>query len=133
MDWLTWQDSDSEPKLMSADAGIRLEGEVADYLGERVVQFQKNIFRVDGSKHGEIDVEVAEALIEVASGFTGKSGQIQSKYFHPRQNPKNKPVIVYAPRMRRRASMAVENVGAIIVRNFQELEEVLELLGRRAN
>jgi len=29
--------------------------------------------------------------------------------------------------------MAVENVGAIIVRNFQELEEVLELLGRRAN
>lgn len=123
-------DSNIEKKinkaLKSQKAGTKLEGEVAQALGNRVTDFQKKIVTSEGLL-GEIDVETADYIIEVTSGRSSKTASEFGKYFGTQMNPDGKGVILFAPNLNETKVESIEEAGVVIIRSIKEL---LEYLGR---
>lgn len=88
---------------------------------------------VNGIEIGEIDVETGGAIIEVTTMKAGKADQISRMSNDPGLNPLGKPVILYAPRYSRNAERDVVKEGGCVVRDKQELVELLEKLKKRSN
>lgn len=112
--------------LKSQKAGTKLEGEVAQALGNRVTDFQKKIVTSEGLL-GEIDVETADYIIEVTSGRSSKTASEFGKYFGTQMNPDGKGVILFAPNLNETKVESIEEAGVVIIRSIKEL---LEYLGR---
>ncbi|MBC6472266.1 MAG: hypothetical protein GDA48_05180 [Hormoscilla sp. GM102CHS1] len=74
---------------------------------------------------GEIDIEVAEAIIEVTNQPRKKAGQIGKLITNPNMNPTGKQVILYAPNFTVGAGEAVIRVGGVMVRTQLELNREL--------
>ncbi|MDQ3252559.1 MAG: hypothetical protein M3R15_01435 [Acidobacteriota bacterium] len=120
-------DAAIDEALNSGDAGRVLEGQVATYVKDDfndLVAFDKKI-GPNGSI-GQIDVESGTAIIEVTTQSAGKLGQLQDYINNTALNPSGKAVVMYAPNYTRNAARAADKAGIHVVRNKQEL---LELLG----
>lgn len=85
-----------EATLRSDDPSKRLEAEVAEALGQRVIAFRKQI-QHKGRTIGEIDVETSDFIIEVKSGPPSLNhlSQLQRMRDNRVINPYGKPVIVF--------------------------------------
>ena len=100
-----------------------LEDKVRDrFTKEGILFTQGEEFVRDGRIVGEIDFQVADAIIEVTVKSKGKLGQIQ-KYVNSRLlNPNNKVVVLFGPNYTNSAATrAIEDVGALVVRDLDEL------------
>ena len=117
--------------LKSSIPGDVLEGQVANVIKQEGIEIQ-GFNKAIGSNAsiGEIDVETSKAIIEVTTQSTGKLGQIQKIITNAEMNPSGKPVILYAPNYGGTAGRAITDAGAYIVRNEQELIQLLQNLGK---
>lgn len=92
-----------------------------------MVSFNKEV-GLNGSI-GEIDVETANAIIEVTTQNSRKLKQIQKLISNLDLNPLSKPVILYAPNYNTTPAQDIINAGAYVVRTQQELLELLHRCG----
>ncbi len=122
-----------ELALKSANRGERLEGKVGKHLLDKLVDFQRKFLNPDKSPLGEIDVEIAEAIIEVTTRRKGKLKQITKYLTNKAMNPSGKPVIIYAPHYKRLAIQTANKAGAHVVKSLDELDELLKKLARLQN
>ena len=115
--------------LASTAPATRLEGQVADHLGDRLQSFQRQVVGPGGNPIGEIDAEVSEAIIEVTIGKGGKVDQVTKLLTNGVMNPNGKPVIVFGPNMKKFAIQSIEEAGGYVVRSLDELDALLLTLG----
>lgn len=116
--------------LSSGDPKTVLEGTVANAIrqaGFDLISFNKEV-GLNGSV-GEIDVETANAIIEVTTQNSCKLKQIQKLISNLDLNPLLKPVILFAPNYNTTPAQDIINAGAYVVRTQQELLELLSELG----
>ena len=123
-----WNQNLIDSALASRKAGTRLEGRVANHVRNKLVGFQKDIFRTDGTQFTEIDVELPNAIIETTVGKTGKARQVADKMLSRLSNPNAKPVIVFGPKLGKHAIESIRSVGGLVARSFDELDELLSTL-----
>ncbi|MGK7901279.1 MAG: hypothetical protein AB4352_07675 [Hormoscilla sp.] len=120
----------------SPDPDKQLEATVARYVqqeGCTVIRFNALFYSINpqtGGQNpiGEIDIEVAEAIIEVKTRAKNKAGQVQKFLTDTRLNMTGKPVILYAPNITQGAGNAVINVGGILAVNQSELNQKIQRL-----
>ena len=116
--------------LNSGNSQKVLEGTVANTIiqvGCNLVSFNKAV-GIKG-EIGEIDVETDQAIIEVTIQTSRKLKQIQKLISNVDLNPLGKPVILYAPNYKLTPAQDIINAGAYVVRNQDELLELLSTLG----
>ncbi|MBC6420773.1 MAG: hypothetical protein GDA43_23645 [Hormoscilla sp. SP5CHS1] len=122
-----------ENATASPDSDKQLEATVARYVqqeGFTVIKFNTLFYSINpntgGQNYiGEIDIEVAEAIIEVTNQPRKKAGQIGKLITNPNMNPTGKQVILYAPNFIVGAGEAVIRVGGVMVRTQLELNREL--------
>jgi hypothetical protein len=113
----------------SPDRETRLEGQVARALIDDLVLFQRKITNpVTKREVGEIDVEVANAIIEVTTTDESKTKEVLKEKNNKHMNPKGKQVILYAPRYSHFADRQFESYGIPIIRSFEDLFDYLRRL-----
>lgn len=125
-----------EAALTSGDGDRQLEAIVARAVQEegfRVIRFNAQFYRINpvtGGKTpiGEIDIEIAEAIIEVTTTAKSKAGQVRRFLTDPSLNAASKPVILYAPNLSAGAARAVSAVGGIVVLNRADFKKQLQRL-----
>jgi RHS repeat-associated protein len=104
-------------------AGCLMEQKVEAALnseGIPILGRDKVITDALGAVKGDLDFEVANAIIEVTVSRNGKAGQMV-KYFTPLFNPTNKPVILYAEKYGTQAARDIEALGGLVVKNLPDL------------
>ena len=112
--------------LRSTNPGTRLEGVVARSLGRSVTSFQRTV-RAGGRRLGKIDVETANAIVEVAGGKgRGKFSRAKALIEDAALNPAGKKVIVFGPNLRNGLVQALEEIGATVVRDLKLLHSALD-------
>ncbi|MET9936084.1 MULTISPECIES: hypothetical protein [unclassified Streptomyces] len=113
-----------EGKWSSDDPDV---GELANAIEER---YPGHVVDVNHSRDGvEIDIETANAIIEVKGGNgSGLTKQIERRQGPSPINPEGKPVFGYARNMGR-ASKSINEAGGVAAGGRQStLEELLEVL-----
>ncbi|APR75128.1 Rhs family protein [Minicystis rosea] len=103
--------------------GHTLEHDVENRLnaeGIPILKRDQPILDAAGRVAGDIDFEVAQAIIEVTVSPGGKLSQIQ-KYMTPLFNPTGKAVVLFAPNYGSRAAQDIENAGAIVAKRLDDL------------
>jgi hypothetical protein len=113
--------------LESAEAGIRLEGQLGKQLLSQLVSFKRTVVE-GGQRVGKIDLETGTAIIEATLDATRKSGQVQKLLTNKALNPSGKPVIVFGPNLRPGAIRDIQGIGGKVARTPEELEELLRQL-----
>ncbi len=111
--------------LSSTNPGTKLEGQVAEHLGDQVTKFQEVIRYPSGAAAGDIDVETEKAIIEVTGKRAGKIGQLTKYLTNTLMNPDGKAVILYAPNYLGSAAQDVAALNIPVARNFDELDTIL--------
>jgi hypothetical protein len=111
----------------SPNRGTREEGKVGNMIRNIVEDFDRPV-GPNGSI-GQVDIETRRAIIEVASGQRGKTGQATTNLVDRRVNPEGKPVIVWGPGMRPGARDDLRRNGVQVVENEAELKAALRALG----
>lgn len=110
--------------LASAKPEEALEGTVADWVRNQIVSFQRKIPPKTGSI-GEIDIELADLMIEVTVATKGKLAQIKNYISLKEINPLGKKIILYAPNYGWRAARDIKNAGAHVARTKSELLDLI--------
>lgn len=113
--------------MNSLNPGVKLEGETANALGSKVINFQKNI-NGSGGRIGEIDIETNNAIIDCFHGLTSKEPSTFFKYFNEHSqymNPQGKQVILYAPNIDATKVAGIETIGVKVVRTMEELQSLV--------
>lgn len=117
-------------RAVSPDERVSLPAKTARALRSVVRNFEKQ-YGPNGTK-GEIDIETGKAIIEVAAGTRarGKVAQHGRNANNPVTNPHGKPIIIYAPNMKRGAVQNLRNkTGAKVIDNLDDLKAALRELG----
>jgi hypothetical protein len=113
--------------LNSSDPNKRLEGEVASWFEDRIVDFNKRV-PPETASVGEIDVELSNVIIEVTSRESQKLKQIKSLLSDNYLNPMKKKVILFAPNYGFNAEKDIIKAGAHIARTKEELNKLVRTL-----
>ncbi len=80
-----------------------------------------------GRRIGEIDIETANAIVEVAGGKgRGKFNRIKALIEDAALNPSGKKVIVFGPKLRTGLVRDLEALGATVVRELKLLHSALD-------
>lgn len=130
-------------KVMSFDSGARLEVQTAHFLirqGFVLSGFSTKIFdplTPEPLVKMEIDISLENALIEVTEQNGRKLKQILDFYFSPEANPRQQPVILFAPHYEDSQTIEVlsqtnaRKLPFAVARSRSELLFYLNLLKRR--
>jgi RHS repeat-associated protein len=113
--------------INAAKPEVKLEGNTANALGDKVIGFQKNINSATG-RVGEIDIETENCIIDCFNGVSSKEPSTFFKYFNEKaqyMNPSGKKVILYAPNIDTTKVAGIEAIGVKVVRTLDELKSIV--------
>ena len=114
--------------LQHGDKRKKLEAKVARRFYKELVNFNEDIFNRNGTKFTEIDVELKNVIIEVASGGgKGKTKQMINQLLVAQK--KGKAYIVFAPNLGLHLRKKAQELGIKVYNTLDELEDGVRSIG----
>lgn len=106
--------------------GDDLEDEVEAALKKAGISYVRGRKFGPNGSIGEIDFEVSNAIIEVTKKSGKKLKQIKNYISNKTMNPTGKTVILFAPNYGFTAGKDIEEAGALVVREMDDLIDLVD-------